>query len=463
MTGSPTSLTELRGNIPGIGWPAMWHGGLAPLVALIRSLEDIQWMASAAIAARQFEQLSLLARHAAQQSRQFRGRLERAGLRPGDLLREDGLRRLPVLRRRDLQRSGRDLYCVDVPASHRPVGETRTSGSTGEPVVVRRTALNQTIWNALSVRYLLWQGIDFKGRCSSIRPPISAYMIRNGWGPPLSDLFDTGQQQSIPMTTDIKQQAIWLAEFAPEVLTIYPTNLDALARHCRRRGIKIVGLRLILSLGETLPPRVREEAEATLGARVSDLYSSQELGLIAAQCPASGLYHVMAESVIVEVLDDSGKPCREGEIGRVVVTDLHNFATPLVRYDIGDYAEVAGPCACGRGLPCLRRIVGRERNMIVRPDGTRHWPLVGFARFRDIAPISRYQFIQRDFDRIDVRLVCETPVTKDQESSLAGVIREALGFPAALSFAYFEDDLPRERGGKFEEFRCELPVDGAEA
>jgi phenylacetate-CoA ligase len=463
MTGPQTSLADLRGNVPGVRWPALCHGAFASLVALIRSLGDTQWMASAAIAARQAEQLAMLVGHASRQSNQFRGRLERAGLRAGDLLDENGLRRLPVLRRRDLQRSGVDLYCRDVPASHRPVGETRTSGSTGEPVVVKRTALNQMIWNALSIRYLLWQGIDFKARCSSIRPPISSYAIQNGWGPPLSELFDTGQQQSIPMTTDIKQQAAWLAEFATEVLTIYPTNLEALARYCRRQGIKITGLSRILSLGETLSPRVRQEAEATFGARISDLYSSQELGLIAAQCPDSGLYHVMAESVIVEVLDDVGQPCREGEVGRMVVTDLHNFATPLVRYDIGDYAEVAGACACGRGLPSLKRILGRERNMIARPDGTRHWPLVGFARFRDVAPVSQYQLIQRDLRRIEVRLVCEAPATRQQESELAGIICEALGFSFDLTFAYFEGELPCEPGGKFEEFRCELPAGSAEA
>ena len=57
----------------------------------------------------------------------------------------------------------------------------------------------------------------------------------------------------------------------------------------------------------------------------------------------------MAENLIVEIVDDKGAPCASGEIGRVIVTDLHNFATPLMRYDIGDYAEVAAPCLCGGG------------------------------------------------------------------------------------------------------------------
>ncbi|HSZ74758.1 MAG TPA: hypothetical protein VK779_08055, partial [Rhizomicrobium sp.] len=140
--------------------------------------------------------------------------------------------------------------------------------------------------------------------------------------------------------------------------------------------------------------------------------------------------------------------------GRVVLSDLHNFATPMIRYDIGDYAEVGGPCPCGRGLPTLKRVLGRERNLILMPDGTRHWPLVGFARFRDVAPIVQYQFIQQSREEIEVRLVAETPLSAEQEANLKSVIQEALGHPFALRFTYFEGQIPRAANGKFEEFVC---------
>ena len=97
------------------------------------------------------------------------------------------------------------------------------------------------------------------------------------------------------------------------------------------------------------------------------MYSSQEVGYIALECPTGESYHVQAENVLVEVLDDQDRPCSPGDVGRVVVTALHNFATPLLRYDIGDYAEVGAPCPCGRGLPALRRIMGRQRNMALLP------------------------------------------------------------------------------------------------
>lgn len=269
-------------------------------------------------------------------------------------------------------------------------------------------------------------------------------------------LFTTGPSQHIPITTDVKRQTNWLRDFKPDNVVIYPTSLDALAQYFRRHGMTLPGLRHIRTIGETLSPAIRALAREVFGAKVEDLYSSQEVGTIAIQCPESDLYHVMAEAVLVEVLDESGAPCKDGEVGRIVITDLHNFATPIVRYDIGDYAERAGPCPCGRGLPSLRRILGRERNLIVMPDGTRHWPLVGFTRFRDIAPIRQYQFIQHDRELIEVRLVSEQPVSSEQEAALRAVIQRALGHPFTLKFAYCADQIPRAPGGKFEEFVCNV-------
>jgi phenylacetate-CoA ligase len=189
---------------------------------------------------------------------------------------------------------------------------------------------------------------------------------------------------------------------------------------------------------------------------VVDLYSSQEVGIIAAQCPESGLYHVMSEGVIVEVLNENGMPCLPGQIGSVVVTDLHNFATPLVRYGIGDYAEVGPACPCGRGLPTLKRIVGRERNMVLKPDGGRHWPLLGAHDFQAVAPIRQYQAIQRSLELIEIRLVADTPLNVAQEQQLSTLIHQALGYPFRLQFVYFKDEIPRSPGGKFEEFICQV-------
>jgi phenylacetate-coenzyme A ligase PaaK-like adenylate-forming protein len=453
-----TGLLHIRSDVAGVAWPPVSIGAKATLADLLRQLERLQWIAASDIEASQHRQLGLLAEHAWRHSVQFRERLGEAGLAPGDLAARKGLRRLAPLRRRDIQAAGHRFFCAEVPASHKPLSVARTSGATGEPIEIRRTEISRLFWMAHNVRDHLWHERDPGKRVSVMRAQNTRYAEHQSWGAPMSLLFDTGASQFIPITTDARPLAELLQRFAPDTFLTYPSCLDALARHCRRHATALHSIHHIWTIGETLAPATRELVQETFRLDVEDTYSSEEAGIIAIQCPASGLYHTM-EGVIVEVLDDSGHPCEEGEIGRVVVTDLHNFASPLVRYAIGDYAEAAGPCPCGRGLPALRRIVGRERNLIVMPDGTRHWPRVGFDRFRDIAPIAQYQLVQHDRERIEVRLVCGLPLSSSQEAALREVIQGALGFPFALHFVYFEREIPRPASGKFEEFVCRVSDD----
>jgi len=135
-----------------------------------------------------------------------------------------------------------------------------------------------------------------------------------------------------------------------------------------------------------------------------------------------------------------------------VATSLHNFAIPLIRYDLRDHAEAGGPCPCGRGLPTIARILGRNRNMLRLPGGGERWPLVGFDRYREIAPIRQYQLIQHTLEEIEARFVTDRALSEDEEARLGAVIRSALGHPFRVSFTYFESEIPRGAGGKFEEF-----------
>ena len=254
-------------------------------------------------------------------------------------------------------------------------------------------------------------------------------------------------------------QADWLRKTKPGYLLTYPSNLAGLLAYFAARGERLPGLHAVLTVGETVSPALRAACRNTLGIDIEDVYSSQELGYIALQCPVSGQYHVMAESVLVEVLDAHGQTCKPGETGRLVVSSMHNFATPLIRYELRDYATVGTPCACGRNLPTLARIAGRERNMIRLPDGNLHWPLlVRLHRCREIAPVRQYQLIQQNLQVTEVRLACDRGLTAAEEVQLKEIILEALGYPAELRFKYFEGELPRAPNGKFEDVISLVPA-----
>lgn len=456
MTSHNNRLEQVRSGIEHAAWPPFPTGPSATLVSLLYQLEQSQWWPRDQIIRKQHEQLAVLTEYAYAFSPHLRARMQHAGLKAMDMVSPDKLRRLPPLTRRDIQKAGKGLYCSEVPRSHLPATELKTSGSTGEPVVVRKTALNNTFWLAITLREHFWHGRDFSNRLLVIRANIPKPIEQDDWGAPVNALFRSGPMRVISTACDIREQLAHVREFKPNQILAYPSNLAGMIAECEKQNIRIDGLSHIWTIGETLSPDLRQRAETFFRAPIEDNYSSQEMGIIAIQCPVSRMYHIMSENVIVEIVDNNGEPCKEGQTGKVLVTDLHNFATPLVRYEIGDCAEAGGPCPCGRGLPTLKTIKGRTRNLVVKPDGSRHWPLVGFHKFRDIAPVLQFQFIQHSLERIEVRLVVENPLNKTQEEALRNQIREALGHAFAIEFTYFPDRLPRGANDKFEEFICRI-------
>ncbi len=428
------------------------------LTTLMQQLEQTQWLSADIIVQQQYQQLVKLVTHAAKHSPYFQARMLAAGISPQEFSSVPDLAALPIISRRDLQSAGESFFCRQLPRDHLPIRETRSSGSSGEPVIVKRTAVNHLFWFAFTMRDHLWQQRDFSGKLAVIRAKIPANGPEDyaSWGLPTNLFYKTGTAHAMQITTDVAQQAAWLQNINPDYLLTYPTNLAALLRQFEQHNIKLPKLRQVRSIGETLSAEIRAATRITLGVEISDIYSSQELGVIAIPCPHSGLYHVMSESLIVEILDEQNKACLPGHIGRLVITDMYNFATPLIRYDLGDYAEVAAACPCGRGLPVLKRIAGRERNMLLLPDGRRYWPRLGQHQYREIAPIRQYQLIQRNRELLEVRLVSDSPVTAAQEARLSEIIHQSVGFPFQLQFIYFPEQLPRGRGGKFEEFVCEI-------
>ena len=451
------TFQNLLSGINGISWPPLVNSRTAPLVALMHQLEEIQWLPAESITSYQHKQLVTLAEHANKYSVNFRARMLAAKLTPTDLSTPEGLRKLPILSRRKLQTSQGDLFCSMLPQTHAPIKVHHSSGSSGEPVTVRRTAISNLFYQATTLRENLWNQRDFSGKLAVIRANLPAGITEmQNWGEPYCWLFNTGPVYLQPITTNVSQQVEWLTGINPDYLLTYPTNLVALLQKYEQLNWKLPRLRQIRTIGETLNDEVRESTRRVFNVEIADIYSSEEVGTIALQCPESGLYHVMSESLIVEVLDEQGDLCKPGQIGRVVVTDLHNFATPLIRYDVNDYAEIGEDCSCGRGLKVLKRIIGRSRNMCLLPDGRKHWPLVGGYLFNEITSIRQHQLIQRSPEMIEVRLVTDIPLTTEQETRLIDLIHQSLGYPFELKFLYFNKEIPRTKGGKFEEFACEV-------
>ena len=431
-------------------------------LAYQKRLQDSQWWPPDRLLDHQAQALTSLVAHSHRTVSFHRSRIEAAAIEPRRPLDLDAWRRLPPLTRNDIQRAGETLLSERVPEGHGRVITTKTSGSTGTPVTVKGTILDAVVGKAFSLRYHLWHPHDFTAKKASIRRVKGvAYAYPHGahfprWGDTATFPFVTGPASVLAIAASIAQQAEWVARQDPDYLLTYPSNLRFLAAHCREHGVALPNLEHVATIGEVLTPETREECRRAWDVPVLDVYSAQEVGSIAIQCPTGDHYHVQSERIVVEVVDERGAPCAPGQTGRVLVTPLYNYAMPLLRYELGDWAEVGGPCACGRGLPVLTRVLGRERNaLLVAPTGERDWPAFGSRKLTELAPIVQHQFVQKSLERIEARLVTERPLTRAEERSLRIYIQAALPHRFDVSFAYV-DEIPRNASGKFENFVSEV-------
>jgi phenylacetate-CoA ligase len=434
-------------------------------MAMLLQLEQTQYLPAEELRRRQFLQLHELVTHA-QRTLPFYGeRLARAGIAPGAAITEEMWSALPLLTRREVQEAGAALMSAQVPAAHGEITADKTSGSRGMPLQVKRTVLTQFFWNVLTLREELWHGRDIAGKFAAIRRDdrrpaghvgLWATTLPN-WGPPLASIYPTGPAALLDIRCSVAEQVAWLQREAPDYLLTFGVNLHFIARHCLAHRIALPSLKGVRSSGEVLSESAREACRAAWSLEVADIYSAVETGYIALPCPETALYHVQAEGALIEILDATGRPCAPGEVGQVVVTPLHNFAMPLLRYAIGDDAEVGPPCSCGRTLPTLRRILGRSHDMVVLPSGERRFPYYGNKTLADFPAIIQHQLVQKTTDRIDVRLVTRRPLTAEETERIRTLMQTALGHPFEIAFVYC-DAIERSAGGKFEEFRCEVPA-----
>jgi phenylacetate-CoA ligase len=364
-------------------------------------------------------------------------------------------RSLPLLTKPDLRAFGSQLNARALPEGHAPIGSQRTSGSTGIPVEVRTTPITRMLWDALTVREHLWFRRDFGKRLGVIRfldreARELDGQVRPTWGSPVARLFRSGPSSAIHIGKSVEEMADWLARFNPHYLLAYPSIMEPLIEAVAARGGRPAALEEVRLISEPLDAELQALLASQWQVRCTDLYSANEVGYLAFRCREQGALHVQSESLLVEVLDDHGKPCAAGETGRVIVTSLHNLATPLIRYEIGDYAEVGGPCKCGRGLPVLTRVHGRVRNLVRTPDGRQYWP-VALGRIRGVTPIIQAQFVQTALDAVELRVVCARPLDAAETEDAVIRTRQALGYPFHVSVVP-TDLIPRGPTGKFEEF-----------
>lgn len=432
---------------------ATWHSGIA-------WLRHHQWNAfratlreprDAAFVARWRDaRLSMLLAHARQRVPMFHLRAPSHATRLNAEGASEELRRFPVLTRRDYQEAGLAGTLAGNVSPERLLDRS-TSGSTGERMVIRRTWLEERLLNCFRWRAFRSYGVGWHDRMVNA-------LFRSD-----ADPRDDQRLARLAMALGWRQilvvdalgddaAAEKAARFAPHCLTGMTSALAVLADTVLARGLTL-SPRLVVTTGELLTAPLRAGI-AAIGSPIRDLYGSNEFNLLAWECPAGqGTYHVCDDAVVLEVLGPDGRPVEVGQAGEVVVTGLHSFAMPFIRYTIGDLA-VRGPdrCLCGAPYSTLMAIHGRTIDMFRLAGGIFLHPWTIHNAVRPwLGMVRQASLVQMADDRLEYLVVATEAMGAAEEASLAAAARAAL--PAGISFTLRRvDAIPAGPGGKARPF-----------
>jgi phenylacetate-CoA ligase len=360
---------------------------------------------------------------------------------------------IPIFTRAEAVANQDALMSARTPNEVGAVKDGRTSGSTGMPLRYRTTDAHEIANVALTERMFRWWRVDGKKTFAQIsqppsqEPPSPRGLTSKGWH---SARPNGGFKHFLSHSFDVDAQLEWLLARKPAYLASFSGIVRELAATAKRRGVPLK-LELIFSGAAPVDAETRDLCRSVFGAEIADTYGAQETGHIAAQCPDCGEYHASADTSVVEILRDDGAPAAPGETGRVVVTPLYGYAMPLIRYELGDFAEVgtADP-KCDRKLPTLRRIMGRYRNLFRFRDGTRIWPVATLFRLNDFVMLKQFQIVQTDFDHIEVKYVPDGVPGAVDLAALTQRVRTVLNQPVDVTLRAV-DRIERTATGKYED------------
>jgi phenylacetate-CoA ligase len=396
----------------------------------------------------QLESLRRLLTYARENCPYYQTLWHERGLDPNSLLTVEDFSRWPVIDRQAIQENRQEMRS-------RRVGvillQKATGGSSGVPLQFDLTPESN------DRRMAAWhRGYAWAGAAPGTR---QLYL----WGVAVGDrsrrmawkdrLYNSLYRRLVLNSFELAERTLSdyvakLNRYRPDVIVAYTNPLYAFAQMLQERRIAPHSPKAIVVGAEKLHDFQRAVIEEVFRSPVFETYGSREFMLIGAECDRHEGLHLTSENLFVEVVDDDGTPTPAGREGNVVITDLHNYGMPFIRYANGDRA-VAGfeTCSCGRGLPLLKKVVGRQLDILVTPDG-RRIPGEFFPHLvKDFAAIRQFQVVQEAEDRVCLRVVLKRQWAIGECERLTREISRVLGPNVDFQIAPVEQ-IPLTKAGK---------------
>jgi phenylacetate-CoA ligase len=415
--------------------------------ALLSDYRESQWLPPEKVAELQFAAIRELVRHAYEHNDYYRELFNTLGMQPEDIRSLSDFQGIPVLTKEIIKSNIHRMVSRGYDVAD--LVKNTSGGSTGEPLTfyqekdlyVKMEANGllgfvMANWTGRERIFYLWGNPrEFSGKktlLTKLKEQLSNRVSFNS--------YNYNQEKIARWVQEIRRSGNCF-------LYGYTSVLADVASFVENNGIRIAGVRGVLTTAEKLYPWQRELLQRSFGAPVFDQYGSREVPGIACEC-AEGNMHLLAHSAYLEFADD---PAVASGSKKIITTCLTNFAMPFLRYEIGDYARPKeGSCRCGRGLPMLEMDIGRTTDRFVTPEGNLVYGTFFVRQMYGQDRVLNFQFHQISTDLVRLFVVRSPGFDAEDAARLEAIrttIRDKVSPAMRLEIQYLEA-IPRTQGGK---------------
>ena len=403
------------------------------LLLLLQLLRN-QWKSPEEIKSIQDRKLRRLVEHAYANVPYYQRLFDTTGLKPADIRRVEDLPKIPATSKRQVSRLPREEIVAKGIAPNR-CRYTRSSGATGTPLSISHRRKDLTLTNFAFLRAYMAHG--FKPWQKKVEFTGSRNVPKGqSW-------YEYLGLMRRKVFSDADEPGLWISElqtWRPHALIGYVMMLKQLAMAIQEQQITTIRPTVVFSTSAVLDESTRQLLQSVFRARVVDIYASEEGRCIAWECDHCPGYHINADLLIVEVLKKNGEPAPLGTEGEIAITNLHSFATPFIRYRLGDVGVLAKEQpTCGRGLPLLKRIEGRIDDFITLTSGRKLSPRLFYYALWSVPGITEFRLTQQRVDRLEVEIVTTKEFDHRSQELMFDNLRQLVGndveiIPSVVSF-----------------------------
>jgi phenylacetate-CoA ligase len=251
----------------------------------------------------------------------------------------------------------------------------------------------------------------------------------------------------LPLSTPIEEVIDVMNAEQPDILVGYGGWVDLFFKTLAARDLDVHLPKVVMYIGEALPPGGREYIETRFGVTVLSRYNAVESFKIGYFCEAVSGFHVHEDLCHLRIIDADGAPVPTGTHGRLVLSNLVNRATVLLNYPIGDVAAWAEhACPCGRTFRLLSELSGRVEDLVRLPNGRHVHPREVWAIFKGDVEVLQYQLVQYELGRFTVFLSTLDQAAFERASARAlPGLRQLLGSDVDLEIRWRDPATARDK------------------